>query len=160
VLALTDLPRLRDFLVAEAIEGATPACFQITFRRDQAGRPVVLGWVRAVLPLACQRCLGVVEVGVDVAIRLLLTPEADLGRDTPEPYEPLPVIDDRVSPVAVVEDELLLALPQVPMHPAGVCSARVHPHGLDRPGPDEAARERPNPFAVLAQWKRDPGNRT
>ncbi len=118
-LALVDLPRLREVLVGTALDAAAPAAFEIAFRRDEAGRPVVLGWVRAVLPLECQRCLGVVEHSVDAPIRLLLTQGPILGQDPPEPYEALPVIDDRVRPAELIEDELLLCVAADPDAPCG-----------------------------------------
>jgi uncharacterized protein len=156
-LALTDLPRLSEVLASAA---PAPARFEIAFGRDEAGRPVVLGRVRAVLPLECQRCLGVMEHSVDVAIHLMLVPGPEPTQDPPEPYEPLAVVDDRVRPAALIEDELLLALPQIPKHPPGACRPAVTsagPPGADA-GPESAAAatDRPRPFALLAGWKADP----
>jgi uncharacterized protein len=159
-LALTDLPRLRELLVGTALGVGAPATFEIAFRRDDADRPVVLGWVRALLPLECQRCMGVMEHGVDAPIRLMLMQGPTLAQDPPDPYEALPVIDDRIRPAELIEDEILLALPQIPMHPLGVCQAAVQASGP--PGtagdaaPAEAVPDRPRPFAVLAGWKADP----
>jgi uncharacterized protein len=159
-VALADLPRLREILVGAALDAAAPAAFEIAFRRDEVGRPVVLGWVRALLPLECQRCLGVVEHSVDAPIRLMLMQGPNLAQDPPEPYEALPVTDDRVRPAELVEDELLLSLPQIPMHPVGVCQTALQtsgPPGTERSGaPTEVAADRPKPFAVLAGWKADP----
>ena len=159
-LALTDLPRLREVLVGEALATAAPATFASAVRRDEAGRPVVLGWVRALLPLECQRCLGVVEHSVDAPIRLMLMQGSNLAKDPPEPYEALPVIDDRVRPAELIEDELLLSLPQIPTHPVGICQMAVQtsgPPGTERSGsPADVAADRPKPFAVLAGWKADP----
>lgn len=155
-VALADLPRLREALVGAALDAAAPATFEIAFRRDEVGRPVVLGRVRALLPLECQRCLGVMEHSVDAHIRLMLTQGPNLAEDPPEPYEALPVTDDRVRPAELIEDELLLSLPQIPMHPAGVCRTALQasvPRGAEE---DEVAADRPKPFAVLAGWKSDP----
>ncbi len=58
--------------------------------------------------------------------------------------------------LALVEDELLLALPIVPAHDPEVCQ---HPAGFvveDEPESSEVEDKRPNPFSVLAQLKRDP----
>ncbi len=163
-LALRDLPRLREALVAGALDPAAAVVFELAFRRDEARRPVLVGRGRAVLPLECQRCLGVVEYQVDAELNLMLMQGKDLDLDPPEPYEPLPVIDDRVSPAEVIEDELLLALPQIPMHPVGGCRGPVAEVPASEVAPDEASdaapTERPSPFAVLAGWKPDPDNRT
>jgi len=159
-LALTDLPRLRELLVSAALDAAAPVTFEIAFRRDEAGRPVVLGWVRALLPLQCQRCLGVMEHSIDASVRLMLMQGPNPGQDPPDPYEALPVIDDRIRPAELIEDELLLSLPQIPMHPEGVCQAAVQtsvPAGnAGDAAPAEAPAGRTNPFASLAGWKASP----
>lgn len=159
-IVLTDLPRLRELLVPVALDTAAPATFEIAFRRDEAGRPVVLGWVRAILPLECQRCLGVMEHSIDASVRLMLMQGPSPAQDPPEPYEALPVIDDRIRPAELIEDEILLSLPQIPTHPVGVCQAAVQTSApAGRAGdaaPTEAAAGRPNPFASLAGWKASP----
>jgi uncharacterized protein len=159
-LALTDLPRIGGILVPAALDAAARATFEIAFRRDEAGRPVVLGWVRASIPLECQRCLGVMQYSVDAPIRLMLTHGPDLAQEPPDPYEALPVIDDRIRPAELIEDEILLALPQIPTHPLGVCQMAVKasgPPGKERDAaPAETAADRPKPFAALAGWKADP----
>ena len=158
-LALSDLPRLRDLLVGAVLARSAPATFEIAFRRDEAGRAVVVGRVRAVLPLTCQRCLKVVEHGVDAAIRLMLTDGTGLAEEPPETYEALPVVGDRVRPAEMIEDELLLSLPQIPRHPFGVCQAAAQSSPAqpvdDGQAAADLAGDRPKPFGVLAGWKVD-----
>jgi uncharacterized protein len=162
-IPLTAFPRLRGLLVEDALREAPAAEFALVFERDSAKRPVVLGSVQAMLPLECQRCLGVVEHRVTAEIRLLLT-AGETATEPPEPYEALPVVTDRVAPLDLIEDELLLALPQIPMHPVGACRAGeglviapvVAESGSAQTTPDnEITTEtgRRNPFAVLAGWK-------
>jgi uncharacterized protein len=160
-IPLTAFPRLRGLLVEEALREAPAAEFALTFERDSAKRPVVLGSVHAMLPLECQRCLGVMEHRVTAEILLLVT-AGEAVAEPPEPYEALPVVADRVAPLDLIEDELLLALPQIPMHSVGACRAG---EGLaivvaesDSPqttSGKEITTEtgRRNPFAVLADWK-------
>jgi uncharacterized protein len=125
---------------------------------------VVLGSVCAVLPLECQRCLGVVEHRVEAPIRLVLTDGPDLMQDPPEPYEALPVMDGLVRPAVLIEDELLLALPLIPMHASGLCRTDQASQARAARGgggaSPEVAAERPNPFAVLAGWKSQSRNQT
>jgi uncharacterized protein len=164
-IPLAVFPRLRGVLVEDVLREAPAAEFTLAFERDSAKRPVVLGSVQAILPLECQRCLGVMEHRVTAEIRLMLT-AGEAVAEPPEPYEALPVVADRVAPLDLIEDELLLALPQIPMHPVGACGAG---EGLasavsesdsprDKLGPtsgNEITTEtgRRNPFAVLAGWK-------
>lgn len=167
-LDLTALPRLRAVLAEDALTdgaangvGSVPrATYALTFRRDEARRPVVLGQVQGALPLECQRCFGVVIHQVDAQVQLMLVPSGT-AEDVPEPYEPLPVVDDRVSLADLVEDELLLALPQIAMHLPEVCHPAVQAQGLAGSGSAAAAGdvvERPNPFAALADWKSETNN--
>lgn len=74
----------------------------------------------------------------------------------PKGYDALEVGEEPLDLLALVEDELLLALPIVPAHDPEVCQ---HPAGFvveDEPESSEVEDKRPNPFSVLAQLKRDP----
>jgi uncharacterized protein len=74
----------------------------------------------------------------------------DEARQLPERYDPLPVSDRLIRPRDLIEDELLLALPQIPMHDPQVCKAMSA-------GSDDEVQEqsgKANAFAVLADLKR------
>jgi uncharacterized protein len=140
---------------------ATPAAagYELRFGRDRQGRSVVTGWVRACLRLTCQRCLEEVEIPVDAPIELALIRRDEDALDLPEDLDPWLVTEERLNPLDLVEDELLLAVPRVPRHPHGSC-------GLRSVAGDEAeasARDEDNgsdlkrrPFAILAALKRPP----
>jgi uncharacterized protein len=68
----------------------------------------------------------------------------------PETLDPVLVENGRINLKDLIEDELLLALPQVAMHPIGECVSQVPEQP---PAGDESVRE--NPFAVLAELKRN-----
>ena len=65
----------------------------------------------------------------------------------------LEVGEDPLDLLALVEEELLLALPIVPLHDLEICQP---PAGPDESEPSEDEVTRSNPFSVLAQLKRDP----
>ncbi|HCP54228.1 MAG TPA: metal-binding protein, partial [Pseudomonas sp.] len=71
----------------------------------------------------------------------------------PKGYDVLEVGEYPLDLLALVEDELLLALPIVPLHDPEICQPPVGP---DEPEPSEDEVTRSNPFSVLAQLKRDP----
>lgn len=106
----------------------------------------------ATVPLTCQRCMGVVitSVNVDQWYRFVATEQIAMAEDD-ESEEDLLVMEPQFDLLAVLEDELLMALPLVPMHE--VCP--VIPQ-LSAGGSVEVteASEKPNPFAVLAQLKK------
>jgi uncharacterized protein len=122
--------------------------FQLCLSRDEAGRPVVRAVVQATLLARCQRCLESVAVQVDARILLAVVDDLVSARRLPEQYDPLMAEEGRVRLPELIEDELLLALPQIPRHAPGACSV-----AMEHPAP----RGRENPFAVLANLK--PGER-
>ncbi len=106
----------------------------------------------ATVPLTCQRCMGVVVTPVDVDqwYRFVATEEIAMAEDD-ESEEDLLVMEPQFDLLAVLEDELLMALPLVPMHE--VCPVTPQLSAGDIADLDEAP-EKPNPFAVLAQLKK------
>jgi len=143
-LPLSDLPRLRGSLV----EATGDVRFWLTFSRDEAQRAVLRCEVAAILKLLCQRCLEALEHKVSTDTLLALVSSTDEERHLPEPYDPLPVSDGPIRPEGLIEDELLLALPQIPMHEPTVCARRVPVVDVAQMRSGEVS-----PFAVLAKLK-------
>ena len=110
------------------------------------------------VPLTCQRCMGTVAtpLQVDQWYRFVATEDIAMAEDD-ESDEDLLVMEPQFDLLAVLEDELLMALPLVPMHD----ECPVAP--VLQAGEDALAREagvkeeKPNPFAVLAQLKKKNG---
>ena len=102
------------------------------------------------LPLQCQRCLTSVleDVCAERSFRFVAD-EATAAALDDESEEDILVISRDFDALALVEDELILALPLVPLHE--VCP-EVLPMSVSDPE-FEAASERPNPFGVLAGLK-------
>jgi len=109
--------------------------------------------VQAELPQLCQRCLQpyLEAVQVDRWFRFVKD-EATAEAQDDEAEEDVLVFEPRFDLRALIEDELLLALPLVPMH--GVCPQPLSP-ARSSPGPEP---ERPHPFAALAALKARPGD--
>jgi len=141
-LALAALPRLGALNVADGRVGVDLAAGV-----DDCGQRFLKGRFRAELELVCQRCLGPLRLPVEVAVELgLVRSEAETGR-LPARYEPLLVPEDGVVVADLVEDELLLALPQIPRHEdLRACEAG----GYLAPDGAPAEAERRRPFSVLA----------
>ncbi len=109
----------------------------------------------AQVPLTCQRCLKPVLVNLLVDRDFRFVPdEATAMAEDDEVEEDLLVLSSEFDLLALVEDELLMDLPLVPMHEA--CESEHVPTSDD---PDGAAvAEKPNPFAVLAALKTKKGD--
>lgn len=143
-LPLSAFKRLADSLVDT--EGSV--AWSLQFDTDALRIPYVEVRIETMLPLLCQRSLERFELPVQVVQRLgLLRDEADEAA-LPDGYEPLLVpADGQLGPAALVEDELILAVPVVPVAPGTEAMAR------DWPAPAEDS-DAANPFAALAALKK------
>ncbi|MEI8028184.1 MAG: YceD family protein [Comamonadaceae bacterium] len=122
-------------------------------RFDEAGAEQV--WLHLTvdtsLPLACQRCLGPVDIKVAVnrSFRFVQSEQAALEQDE-DAEEDILVFSPEFKLVDLIEDEVLLALPVVARHEA--CPVEVKLAVAD-PGFDTAGEEKSNPFAVLGRMQ-------
>jgi len=145
-LPLSSLTRLCALL----LDVAGDVAFRLMFFRDEEHRAVLRCEVMATLKLRCQRCLESLERRVDTSVLLGLVSGPGEERGLPEHYDPLLAGDGPIRPRDLIEDELLLALPQVPMHDPGTCVAGGH-----EADSAPARTDGTNPFAVLAGLKRE-----
>lgn len=119
--------------------------------RDAGGRRFITGHVDGFLHLCCQRCLAVMDFPLALDFRLaLVESEAEADRLGGE-YEPLLIGAERISVRELVEDELLLTLPDFPQHAGAQCAM---PDYREEEDAGAQAEDRPNPFAVLGDLKR------
>lgn len=148
---LRALPRLRELLLDQ--EGVVD--YQIRFDRDDWGRPQIRGRVSADLVLECQRCLGSLSLPITVELRLIAVRGLEEARTIEDPFDPLLAEGGLCSPLEMIEEELLLALPHIPVHSEPACEA---PAWRGEDARTSAARvvlngEAINPFAALADLK-------
>ena len=96
------------------------------------------------VPLTCQRCMGVVDTSLTVNqwYRFVATEEIAMGEDD-ESEEDLLVMEPQFDLLAVLEDELLMALPLVPMHEQCPVAPVLSAGTIELP---QEAGEKPNPF--------------
>lgn len=99
----------------------------------------------------CQRCLQpmAVPLGVDRGFRFVAS-EEEAERLDEESEDDVLVESRRFDLPALIEDELILALPLVPRH-------ETCPQPLPTAAADDADEAAPNPFAALAALRRPPG---
>jgi uncharacterized protein len=148
-LPLSSMPRLCEAL-ADA-EGAD-VVFSLEFDRDGLQVPYVEVQIEAGLPLVCQRTMQRFVMPVALVQRLgLVRDEADEAA-LPEGYEMLLLAEDgMLQPKELVEDELILAIPVVPVKPGS--------ESVERDWPVSTEEEvRANPFSALAALKQDRNN--
>lgn len=152
---LTQWPRLLD----EQVAGVRAQDHAVHWRLQGHATPVTGGparigltlWAEVDLPLQCQRCLGPVVETIETEREFVfVADEATAEALDDESEEDVLVISRDFDALALVEDELILALPLVPHH--GVCPENLPSEATD--ANFETASERPNPFAALAALKK------
>ena len=144
----TEVGELGRLLEELEVCPAPPIAWQAQLQwRHAAGESAQL-WLhlqaQAQLPLGCQRCLAPVleTVQIDRWFRFVESEEVALAEDD-DCEEDLLVMQPQFDLLNLLEDELLLDLPLVPMHETCPDGSPV----LDRPS------KKPNPFEVLAGLK-------
>lgn len=110
-LNVAEMQRLRDGLysVDNIVEYALSGEF--------GDKPLLRVEIFGSLVLQCQRCLGPLAFRLAVDNTLIV---AERGREIDDELEWIPA-EDRIDPMILIEDEILLALPVAPRHPEGQC---------------------------------------
>jgi uncharacterized protein len=117
----------------------------LSFRLDERRMRVLKGSIGGEIRLVCQRCLQALVFPLQLEICLaIVTSEAEIDR-LPEGYEPLLVDGEPLKTVEVIEDEVLLVIPAVPVHSG---AQRCESGYRNRPLP-----EKDNPFSILEKLK-------
>ena len=115
-MPLNRMPRLGALLGEE--QGSKTAEFEARFAFDRQGLVTIDLTVRTDLQLVCQRSLKPYTEKVDRRSVLVVIENMNDQEEMPENYEPVLVEEKRLALVELVEEELLLAVPQVPRNPA------------------------------------------
>lgn len=126
---------------------------KLSFERDERHAVVIHSQLEVEVKMVCQRCLDQVTLPIRSECDYAVVREGANTQSVPQGYDVLEMGEDPLDLLALIEDELLLALPIVPMHDPKDCQ---QPAGLDEPESSEDEVTRSNPFSVLAQLKRDP----
>ncbi len=141
VVPVDRLDRLAPLLASKEGELSVEIAFDLDERRIRT----LKGSIRGVVSLVCQRCLGTLQLPLELHFSLGIIGSDDEIARLPEGYEPLLVSGDPMKTFDLVEDEILLAVPSIPTH-KGVESCQAD--HVNQPAP-----EKENPFAVLGKLK-------
>jgi len=124
----------------------SPVAGQLSFGfvAAQDGLPTVIGQAGVTIPAVCQRCLGLVEIPIEVELRLVLGGDAEQAADA-EQYEIWELDEDTLRPLDLLEEALIMAMPLAAMHvDDAVCKK---PAAIAEEA--EQATETTRPFAML-----------
>ncbi len=149
-LMLASMPRLQQALSELGVSEGQASTLYVSYQMQglppryfsDVSLPMLSLFVKAELPLVCQRCFVPMPQAVDLQFEFALCgepPEALLEDDSVDWLDE----EDETSIESLVEDELLMALPIAVMHEEACADLQ------------QSAGEKPNPFAVLKQLKLD-----
>lgn len=139
-IAIGSLDRLIDIVA----EDSAALVFRLEGSLDESRKPRLDLAVQGELILRCQRCLAGLHWPVDIRVVLQPVrpgqpiPDEELENDAIDALE----VDGELDVVALVEDEVLLALPIAPRH-----------EDCEPPRP-EGGTGKESPFAALASLRR------
>lgn len=146
-------PRLlAESCVPDGVEGVSWV-LAAELRTNQAGESVPWLHVQAEasVQLVCQRCLGPAAIALDVDRWFRFVKDEDTAAaEDDESDEDVLALVPRMDVGALIEDELLMTIPLVPMH--GECPVPVTT-AVEDADFWQAEAEKPHPFAALNQLK-------
>lgn len=142
-VVVADMLRVSKLLAGDRSQGELS--YKVVFSTDADKLCVLTGELEGVVSLCCQRCLQPFTYAVHCDfIDSPVASDAE-AKQLPDMYEAVNIQDGKVDILEILEDELILALPQVPMHLESECTAAV--------AVEDEVQEVNHPFQVLRTLK-------
>ena len=143
-ITLKTFPRLCEILRDDS------GCVKIDLSFSKNSRlATLLGTMETTLQLECQSCLETIDLPLKVSINLAFVESLEQADKLAGEYEPFILKEKRISLNQLIEDELLLALPDFPRH-----SQPCLNYSNDEVNSVDNTTTQPNnPFSILAQLK-------
>ena len=151
VCDIASLTRIADLLSDK--EGTLDV--HLSFYKNESGLPALKGKVIGNLSLICQRCLDVMSLAIETSIDVVFVSNDEKAQRLQGGYETYLVEDSRILLNDLIEDEVMLSIPQLVVH------EQCEPYRpLIEATPETISQtvheEKENPFAVLQNLK-NPG---
>ena len=141
----SDLPRIAERLANAG--GTASLSWRLAGGSDAQRRPALKLTVTGSVPLECQRCLRIFAATVNQSTELLIArSEAEMARLDDDESEVV-LAAERLDPLILVEDELLLSLPFSPRHADGECDAAFATA-------EESRQRKASPFSQLGELQK------
>jgi len=150
-LGVEQLPRLADLLAAgqESAAGQALVSVDVSFATGPEGFPQLSIAASGNLSLRCQRCLRAVAWPLQLSTQLTVLRADEQAEQLAEPFDSIAMTADNLALDAVIEDEILAALPMAPVHDPGDECVTAGARIVDLKSEQEAGQTY-RPFAALA----------
>jgi uncharacterized protein len=146
-LQLKNMPLLCSSLLMD--EGEVQV--ELTFDVDRQRIRYIQGHVETEVVLQCQRCLESFKYGIISDFMSGLVNSEEAAKALPERYDPLIVSDNQLIIKDMIEEELILSLPIVPMHDPKDCKKSLPLFVADDDTATSFTKE--SPFKVIESLK-------
>jgi len=159
-LGMEQLPRLAKLLEVGqvGVAGQVLESVDVSFAAGAEGFPQVTIVARGNLSLRCQRCLRAVAWPLRLTTQLTVVRADEQAEQLAEPFDSIMMAADGLALDAVIEDEILAALPMSPVHGPGDDCAVADTPIADLKSEQEAGQTY-RPFAALATMVGSGGDR-
>jgi len=124
----------------------------LQFEQDDRGRSRVYGRASTAVTMDCQRCLEPVERRIDADIDFRVVASEVEASEAANDFEAFVWAGEELSVVELIEDDLILALPNQVCEAYDGCPNRPDLR-YPREAGDADETQRANPFAALAEWR-------
>jgi len=141
-LSLDLLARLEDIL----LDNHGQVQYSLSFDFDASGICLIKSYIDTAVLLQCQRCLKSVTIEIQKSSVLGVYKDLDEFKKLEDNYEPCQLNEEFVLVKKLVEDELLLAIPMIPLHSDKKCIGENALKVLN-------VNNKMNSFSVLAKLK-------
>jgi uncharacterized protein len=145
-IGLQRMARLSDFLFDK--EGELNVDLQF-YKEGKV--PVIEGHIEGRITLTCQSCLKALPWTIDKSVKIGMVQTIEQADRLEEGFEPMVVSDKKMSLSAIIEDEVIIALPDYPRHEDSCIQYSSTEPLVEEP--KEIKQESDNPFSVLAKLK-------
>ena len=143
--------------LAEAVSELGAVVANLSFYRDEQRRCRVEGNITAQVQLQCQRCMQDYPAEIAAPVDAAIVWSDDQARHLPAELDPW-LAEENLDLGGAIEDELLLALPTMPVHPLAECTgvARFSTESTEA----ETVKATVKPFVGLEILKKSPDKNT
>lgn len=125
----------------------------LEFGVGEDGFREMTGQVAGLVHVQCQRCMDVMAFELNSDIHVAFAFHDEMAKSMPKHLDAMVVLPDaKVGIIDLIEDELILTVPQFAMHAVGQCEIKT-----EFADPDDVqsaqGEEKINPFSILTQLK-------